>query len=75
MIKHQLLIHNKSGDEYAVKLSNGRIIAACGPILTEDYEVIKIYGLDCCEYDRLDGQWIAAHIDQFRQVIERENVS
>jgi len=70
MLKHELLIHNSTGEEYAVKISNGRIIAACGPILTEDYNTIKIYGLDCCEYNIQDGQWISSHIDQFR-IIER----
>jgi len=46
----------------AVEIIEGRVVAACGPLLSED----RAEDMQYFEYDRDDGEWIENHRDEFR---------
>ena len=64
--EYQYWAHHKSGEVYAVELTDGQPTGACGPLAHDD----RPDDMRDFDYNNFDGFWVAVNEDNFRLVEE-----
>lgn len=60
--------HQLSGEVYAVKISNGDVVAVVGPLHHSEYGDLRADSLGDYNYTSEDVDWIVEHNGEFRDV-------
>ena len=64
--EYQFWRHNKSGELYAVKLVEGRVVSAVGPLYYEEAQT-PLDEYEYLDHDAVDdGAWVEEHRDEFQ---------
>jgi hypothetical protein len=65
--EYQFWQHRSSGEVYAVRLVEGKVVSAVGPLYYEEAQNTPLDAYEYLDYDAIDGgTWVEENRDEFQ---------